>query len=93
MGLTRGTCLFYDDHMAIISSGSNGFVGRAELELDLRLADVMVEALGLRGRWTKTEVAAYLRLAYASGYEDALKENARGQLFRELGLPVPERRL
>jgi hypothetical protein len=78
--------------MAIDLSDSNGFVEKAELELDLRLAAVLVEALGLQRRWTKQQVAAFLRLAYASGYQDALKEKERGQLFRDLGLPVPERR-
>jgi hypothetical protein len=79
--------------MAISSSGNIDFVERAKLELDLRLAVVMVEALELKGRWTKPQVAAFLRLAYASGYQDALKEKERGRLFRELGLPVPGHRL
>lgn len=65
-------------------------VMRLELELDLRLREVLLEA------WdsdcsTEGELAAFLRLAYASGYQDALRERTRGQLFRELGLPVPRR--
>jgi hypothetical protein len=78
--------------MAIDFAGSNVFVEKAELELDLRLAAVLIEALGLQRRWTKPQVAAFLRLAYASGYQDALKEKERGQLFRDLGLPVPDSR-
>ena len=67
------------------------FVHRAELEVDLRLSLVMVEALDVR--WmTRPLFAAYLRLAYATGYQDALQEKERGQLFRDLGLPVPEGR-
>jgi hypothetical protein len=50
---------------------------------------VLNDALSLE-RWAKAQVAAYLRLAYATGYLDALQEKERGQLFRDLGLPVPE---
>ena len=36
-------------------------------------------------------VGGLLRLAYLTGYQDALVEEVRGDLFRSLGLPVPDR--
>ena len=61
-----------------------------ELELDLRLRELLLEAWSADCS-TDGEVAAFLRLAYACGYQDALREGRRGQLFRDLGMPVPRR--
>jgi hypothetical protein len=66
------------------------FAERAALEIDTRLHELLVDALGLE-RWTSEAVAAFLRLAYATGYQAALQETGRGQLYRDLQLPIPER--
>lgn len=63
---------------------------RIELELDLRLRGLLLEVWEA-GSASEPELAAFLRLAYASGYQDALREPNRGQLFRDLGMPVPRR--
>ena len=46
-----------------------------------------------RGEDVDTEFLGWLlRLAYVTGYWDALSEGERGVLCRQLGYPVPERR-
>jgi len=60
------------------------------LEVDLRLCFLLIE-LWAAETWTDCVVVAYLRLAYAAGYQSALQERRRGQLFRDLDLPVPKR--
>jgi hypothetical protein len=62
------------------------------LEVDMRLTDVW-SMLFERGEDLDTEFLGWLlRLAYVTGYWDALSEGERGGLCRQLGYPVPERR-
>ena len=62
------------------------------LEVDMRLTDVW-SMLFERGGELDTEFLGWLlRLAYVTGYWDALSEGERGTLCRQLGYPVPERR-
>lgn len=65
---------------------------RIGLEVDMRLTDVW-SMLFERGEELDTEFLGWLlRLAYVTGYWDALSEGERGTLCRQLGYPVPERR-
>lgn len=60
--------------------------------LDPRLADLWAAIWADQGHALPIEmVGALLRLAYLTGYQDALTEQERGGLFKELGLPVPDR--
>lgn len=62
------------------------------LEVDMRLTDVW-SMLFERGEELDAEFLGWLlRLAYVTGYWDALSEGERGTLCRQLGYPVPERR-
>ena len=62
------------------------------LEVDMRLTDVW-SMLFERGEELDTEFLGWLlRLAYVTGYWDALSEADRGALCKQLGYPVPERR-
>lgn len=72
-----------------------GTRARLSTAFDPRLADVwlflfgsdpdLVEQAGERLGW-------FLRMAYLRGYEDALREPRRGELYRRLGVPIPPRR-
>lgn len=65
---------------------------RIGLEVDMRLTDVW-SMLFERGEELDTEFLGWLlRLAYVTGYWDALSEGDRGSLCRQLGYPIPERR-
>ena len=64
------------------------------VRLDARLADVWAflwEVDHDRDAVAEGTVAGLLRLAYLSGYQDALVEPVRGVLFAEVGLPIPDR--
>jgi len=62
------------------------------LEVDMRLTDVW-SMLFERGAEVDTEFLGWLlRLAYVTGYWDALSEGERGSLCNQLGYPIPERR-
>lgn len=62
------------------------------LEVDMRLTDVW-SMLFEKGEELDTEFLGWLlRLAYVTGYWDALSEGDRGTLCTQLGYPVPERR-
>lgn len=65
---------------------------RIGLEVDMRLTDVW-SILFERGEHDlDTEFLGWLlRLAYVSGYWDALAEPERGALCEQLGYPVPRR--
>lgn len=64
---------------------------RIGLEVDMRLTDVW-SMLFERGDDLDTEFIGWLlRLAYVTGYWDALSEEERGSLCHELGYPVPNR--
>jgi hypothetical protein len=65
---------------------------RIGLEVDMRLTDVW-SILFERGEAdVDTDFLGWLlRLAYVTGYWDALAEPQRGSLCSQLGYPVPER--
>lgn len=62
-----------------------------EVELDARLLSVWLRAWEVEG-WDREIVGPFLRLAYGTGYRDALTEARRGTLYKMLGQPVPARR-
>ena len=61
-----------------------------ELDIDLRLTDLWVEACEV-GEWSLEVVAAFMRAAYGKGYCDALTEDAPGALCRDHGYKIPSR--
>ena len=61
-----------------------------ELDIDLRLTDLWVEAAGVQ-EWNLDVVAAFLRAAYGKGYCDALTEDQPGSLCHDHGYEVPLR--
>lgn len=62
------------------------------IEVDLRLCDVW-SMLFERGADIDTDFMGWLlRLAYVTGYWDALAEPERGAMCTRLGYPVPPRR-
>jgi hypothetical protein len=64
---------------------------RIGFEVDMRLTDAW-SMLFERGDELDTEFIGWLlRLAYVSGYWDALSESEVGSLCHQLGYPVPER--
>lgn len=66
---------------------------RIGMEVDMRLTDVW-SMLFERGDELDTEFLGWLfRLAYVTGYWDALSETDRGSLCQELGYPIPERKV
>ena len=62
-----------------------------ELDIDLRLTDLWVEASDL-DNWNLEVVAALMRAAYGKGYCDALTEDEPGSLCRDHGYVVPDRK-
>ncbi len=62
-----------------------------ELDIDLRLADLWVEACDVTD-WNLEVVAAFMRAAYGKGYCDALTEDAPGSLCRDHGYTIPNRK-
>lgn len=62
-----------------------------ELDIDLRLADLWVEASEV-DEWSLEVVAALMRAAYGKGYCDALTEAEPGVLCRDHGYVVPARK-
>jgi hypothetical protein len=62
-----------------------------ELDIDLRLADLWVEAAEVE-EWGIEVVAALMRASYGKGYCDALTEDDPGSLCRDHGYVVPVRR-
>ena len=61
-----------------------------ELDLDVRLLWVWLQAWEVE-KWDQEIAAPFLRVAYWSGYRDALTEK-RGKLYRDHGQSVPTRR-
>jgi hypothetical protein len=64
------------------------------VRVDARLADVwgfLWEVEHDADTVSEETLAGLLRLAYLTGYQDALVEPTRGTLFVEVGLPVPAR--
>src|SRR5207248_7189886 len=61
-----------------------------ELEVDLRIYELLLEAWG-ELEWDESLIGRYLRLAYAAGYLDSLLEPCRGELCRKHGFPIPKR--
>lgn len=65
---------------------------RLSSEFDSRLADVWLFLFGTHEALLEEgaeEIGWFLRMAYLRGYEDALSEPRRGDLYRSLGLPAP----
>jgi hypothetical protein len=62
-----------------------------ELDIDLRLADLWIEAAEVE-EWTIDVVAALMRASYGKGYCDALTEDEPGSLCRDHGYVVPDRK-
>ena len=64
---------------------------RLALEFDPRLADVWLSifSLDLEPDDLVRQIGLFLRMAYLRGYDDALKEGKRGELYLRLGVPVP----
>jgi len=59
-------------------------------EVDIRLADVWSMLFERGEQQLDNDFLGWLlRLAYVTGYWDALSERDRGKLCRELGYPVP----
>ncbi len=66
---------------------------RIGLEVDMRLTDVWSMLFERGEDALDTEFLGWLlRLAYVTGYWDALAEPERGSLCEKLGYPVPPRR-
>jgi hypothetical protein len=63
---------------------------RLELDVELRLSSLWRDAADWRA-WDDATLWAYLRLAYGTGYLDALTESTRGKLCLDHGLRVPQR--
>lgn len=59
--------------------------------IDPRVADLWAALWSGPDALEPEVVGGLLRLAYLTGYQDALTEEVRGELFRSLGLPVPDR--
>jgi hypothetical protein len=65
--------------------------GRVEAELDARLLAVWLKAWEIDA-WDLEILGPFLRLAYGTGYQDALTESRRGKLYETLGHAVPVRK-
>jgi hypothetical protein len=66
---------------------------RIGLEVDMRLTDVWSMLFERGEHALDSEFLGWLlRLAYVTGYWDALSEPERGALCAQLGYPVPKRR-
>jgi len=61
-----------------------------ELDLDVRLLALWLQAWEVE-QWGTEIVAPFLRVAYWTGYRDALTENERGKLYTDCGQTVPVR--
>lgn len=53
-------------------------LNRLELDIDLRLRELWIEAAEVT-EWDITQVAAFFRAAYGVGYMDALREDTKDQ--------------
>src|SRR5688500_10283335 len=60
-------------------------------EYDPRLADVWLAVFTSEVDFApiKEQLGWFLRMAYLRGYEDALEEPIKGQLYRRLGVKAP----
>lgn len=65
---------------------------RLSAEFDPRLADVWLTVFASEADTAsiKQELGWFLRMAYLRGYEDALTEPVKGQLYRRLGVKAPD---
>ena len=67
-------------------------IDRLELDIDLRLREVMWLAFEADGMYDLEVVVRLMRASYARGYMDALEEETVGLLCRENGYKIPTRR-
>lgn len=67
-----------------------GQIDLLALDIDLRLCEVIAAAWEHRDRDAGGQVAL-LRLAYGTGYSDALLEPVRGLLYSDNGFVIPQR--
>jgi hypothetical protein len=65
-------------------------IEQIEAELDARLLSVWLQAWET-DEWDIGIVGPFLRLAYGTGYRDALTESRRGTLYKTIGQAVPAR--
>lgn len=63
---------------------------RLELDVDIRLTPVWEHASQVE-EWTLEKVAVFMRACYGKGYCDAHTEEIPAQLYRDNGIPVPDR--
>lgn len=61
------------------------------LEFDPRLAEIWAAVFTAEPGLEPEKIGWFLRMAYLRGYQDALTESRRGELFTSLGLPIPRR--
>ena len=59
-----------------------------ELDIDARILGVWLDAWEIG--WDGENAGPLLRLAYGTGYRDALTEQPRGKLYRDHGVSVPD---
>lgn len=62
-----------------------------ELDLDSRLLVLWFQAWDV-GTWDLEILAPFLRVAYWTGYMEALTEKQRGRLLRDHGQQIPPRK-
>ena len=73
------------------NGGAGARVNLLELDLDTRLVSVWLQAWDVE-EWDCQILGPFLRLAYGTGYRDALTEAQHGMLYMALDQPVPPRR-
>jgi hypothetical protein len=68
------------------------FAAEAAAVVDPLLADLwpLIWSVSSDGSVPAERVAALLRMAYLQGYGDALDEPERGEVFRRIGVRVPQ---
>lgn len=68
-------------------------IGRLELDVDSRILDLWAKASTLNlAAEDFALLGAFMRAAYAAGYQQALEEPRRGLLHRTHGYAVPRQR-
>jgi hypothetical protein len=78
------------DEFATAEAPGPSKVELLELDIDIRIADLWIEAHGVED-WNLDKVAAFIRAAYGRGYCDSLAEERVGALCEDHGYTVPKR--